>query len=55
LHKNEARVDFNTLLPSVMVIADEVDLQLAEAMTSFIGEAGTDAEPKISNMPLAPR
>jgi hypothetical protein len=25
------------LLPDVMVIADEVDLQLAEAMTSFIG------------------
>jgi hypothetical protein len=36
LHKNNHRVDFNLLLPDVMVIADEVDLQLAEAMTSFI-------------------
>jgi hypothetical protein len=37
LHKNARRVDFNALLPDVMVIADEVDLQLAQAMTSFIG------------------
>jgi hypothetical protein len=46
LHKNEQRVDFSVLLLDVMVIADEVDLQLAEAMTSFIGEAKTDAERK---------
>ena len=37
LHKNEHRLDFKVLLPDVMVIADEVDLQLAEAMTSYIG------------------
>jgi len=30
-------LDFKVLLPDVMVIADEVDLQLAEAMTSYIG------------------
>jgi hypothetical protein len=46
LHKNDHRVDFSVLLLDVMVIADEVDLQLAEAMTSFIGEAKTDAKPK---------
>jgi len=37
LYKNDHRVDFNVLLTDVMVIADEVDLQLAEAMTSYIG------------------
>lgn len=37
LRKNNYRVDFELLLPDVMVIADEVDLQLAEAMTSYIG------------------
>jgi hypothetical protein len=46
LHKNDQRVDFSVLLLDVMVIADEVDLQLAEAMTSFIGAAETDANPK---------
>jgi len=37
LRKSDHRLDFNVLLPDVMVIADEVDLQLAEAMTSYIG------------------
>ena len=37
LHKNQQRLDLGTLLADVMVIADEVDLQLAEAMTSFVG------------------
>ena len=46
LHKNDQRVDFSVLLLDVMVIADEVDLQLAEAMTSFIGAAKTDTKPK---------
>jgi hypothetical protein len=46
LHKHNQRLDFSVLLLDVMVIADEVDLQLAEAMTSFIGEAKTDAKPK---------
>jgi hypothetical protein len=39
LRKNDHGLDFNVLLRDVMVIADEVDLQLAEAMTSYIGEA----------------
>jgi hypothetical protein len=43
LHKNSDRVDFNLLLPDVMVIADEVDLQLAQAMTGYIAEAKSDA------------
>jgi hypothetical protein len=45
LHKNSDRVDFNLLLPDVMVIADEVDLQLAQAMTSYIAESNSDALP----------
>jgi len=45
LHKNSSRVDFTLLLPDVMVIADEVDLQLAEAMTSYTAEAKADSLP----------
>jgi hypothetical protein len=45
LHKNDERVDFKVLLPDIMIIADEVDLQLAQAMTSYIGEAATDQKP----------
>jgi hypothetical protein len=45
LHKNSGRVDFTLLLPDVMVIADEVDLQLAEAMTSYTAEAKADSLP----------
>jgi hypothetical protein len=37
LRKNDNGLDFNALLPDVMVIADEVDSQLVEAMTSYIG------------------
>jgi hypothetical protein len=46
LHKNDQRLDSSALLLDVMVIADEVDLQLAEAMTSFIGGAKTGTKPK---------
>jgi hypothetical protein len=35
LNMNSHRLDFNRLLPDVMVIADEVDAQLAQAMTSY--------------------
>jgi hypothetical protein len=34
LHSNGHRIDFNVLLSDVMVIADEVDSQLAQAMAS---------------------
>ena len=46
LHKNDQRVDVNVLLLDVSVIADEADSQLAEAMTSFIGEANANAKPE---------
>jgi hypothetical protein len=46
LHKNDQRVDVSVLLLDAAVIADEADSQLAEAMTSFIGEANADAKPK---------
>jgi hypothetical protein len=46
LHKNDQRVDVSVLLLDVAVIADEADSQLAEAMTSFIGEANANAKPK---------
>jgi hypothetical protein len=48
LHKNNRLADSNALLLDVMVIADEVDLQLAQAITSFIGEAKTDAKQNIT-------
>jgi hypothetical protein len=35
LHTNAHRIDFSVLLPDVMVIADEVDSQLAQAMASY--------------------
>jgi hypothetical protein len=35
LHTNAHRIDFNVLLPDVMVIADEVDSQPAQAMVSY--------------------
>lgn len=43
LRKHDKRLDLNVFLGDVMVIADEVDLQLAEAITSFIGAAKSDA------------
>ncbi len=39
LQNNLQRVDFSLLLLDVMAIADEVDSQLAQAMTSYIAEA----------------
>ena len=41
LQKNGHHIDFNLLMPEVMVIADEVDFQLAQAMTSYNGESKT--------------
>jgi len=46
LHKNDQRLDSGVVLLDVMVIADEADSQLAEAMISFIGDATTDTKPK---------
>ena len=39
LQNNLNRVDFSLLLVDVMTIADEVDAQLAQAMTSYIAES----------------
>jgi hypothetical protein len=39
LQHNLHKVDFSLLLLDVMVIADEVDSQLARAMASFIAES----------------
>jgi hypothetical protein len=36
LHKNEASLEFNALLPDVVTIADEVDAQLKEQMLRFM-------------------
>jgi YesN/AraC family two-component response regulator len=43
--KNLAGIDFSILLTEVMVIADEIDSQLSQAMTSYIAESASDALP----------
>jgi CheY-like chemotaxis protein len=45
LQQNLHKVNFNVVLVDVMAIADEVDSQLAQAMTSYISEAKIDARP----------
>jgi DNA-binding response OmpR family regulator len=45
LHNNLHTMDFSLLLVDVMAIADEVDSQLAQAMTSYISELKIDALP----------
>jgi hypothetical protein len=45
LQNNLFRVDFSLLLVGVMTIADEVDSQLAQAMTSYISESKVDLLP----------
>ena len=36
LHKNVKQLEFSTLLPDVVTIADEVDAQLKEQMLRFM-------------------
>jgi hypothetical protein len=45
LHKNTNALDLALLLPDVMIIADEVDAQLAQTMVSFmkLGAQKTDS------------
>ena len=43
LHLDE--LDSRVVLEDVMIIADEVDSQLAQAMSSYIFEANSDAQP----------
>jgi CheY-like chemotaxis protein len=45
LQKNLGTIDFSVLLLGVMTIADEVDSQLSQAMTSYIAESVQDALP----------
>lgn len=45
LQNNLSRVDFSLLLVDVMAIADEVDSQLAQAMTSYVAESKLDTQP----------
>jgi hypothetical protein len=44
LHENLGVLDFNLLLPDVMVIADEVDSQLTHTMESFTNGASKSAK-----------
>ena len=49
LHKNLTQLDFNMLLPDVMIIADEVDAQLTQTMESFSGEGSKSAKTHLVN------
>ena len=42
LHKNEKDLDFSTLLPQVVTIADEVDAQLKRQMLGFMAADRTN-------------
>jgi DNA-binding response OmpR family regulator len=48
LQNNLATIDFSLLLMGVMSIADEVDSQLAQAMSSYISESTKDVLPLIA-------
>ena len=45
LQKNLAHIDFSILLTEVMTIADEIDSQLSQAMTSYVAEPVGDVVP----------
>jgi DNA-binding response OmpR family regulator len=47
LQNNLSGINFSVLLIEVMTIADEVDSQLGQAMTSYISELSTDELPTI--------
>jgi hypothetical protein len=47
LHENLSAIDFNLLLPDVMIIADEVDSQLTQTMDSFTNEASKSAKARL--------
>lgn len=48
LENNISKVDFSLLLGGVMAIADEVDSQLAQAMSSYVGESNVDQLPVLA-------
>jgi len=45
LQKNLASIDFSVVLLGVMVIADEIDSQLSQAMQAYIAESVSDSLP----------
>jgi hypothetical protein len=45
LKSNQKKIDSDELFDGVMAIADEVDAQLAQAMTSYVKEAEADGGP----------
>jgi uncharacterized protein YejL (UPF0352 family) len=45
LQRNLASIDFSVVLLGVMVIADEIDSQLSQAMQAYIAESVSDALP----------
>jgi hypothetical protein len=47
LHENLSTLDFNLLLPDVMIIADEVDAQLTQTMESFTNGAPKSVKPQL--------
>jgi DNA-binding response OmpR family regulator len=53
LQNNLGRINFSSLLVSVMAIADEVDSQLAQAMTSYIIESQADSNVLANPAPVA--
>jgi len=48
LQDNINSVDFSLLLAGVMAIADEVDSQLAQAMSSYVAESKVDRQPVLA-------
>jgi hypothetical protein len=48
LQNNLNRVNFSLLLVGVMAIADEVDSQLAQAMTSYVTQSNVDSLPTVA-------
>jgi len=48
LQNNIATVDFSLLLAGVMAIADEVDSQLAQTMSSYVAESMVDRLPVVA-------
>ena len=47
LHQNLGVLDFNSVLPDVMIIADEVDAQLTQTMESFSNGTSKSANPEL--------
>jgi hypothetical protein len=45
LQNHKANIDFSLALASVMLIADEVDSQLSQAITSYTAESVIDSSP----------